>query len=124
VPDYVVATFTAPDRISPGATRGLRVRRAGKSLVVSWTAARNAARYGVTVRQANGAYKLVRVAGGKHSVRIKGIRADFAGTVWVHARGLLGNWGKSATARFAATAKPRSAFGDYSQLGKKHKKKR
>jgi hypothetical protein len=42
----------------------------------------------------------------------------------VQARGVLGNWGRGATARFAATSKPTSAFGDYSQLGKKKKEKK
>jgi len=117
-PDAVVASFTAPDRVSPGATRHLRARRVGSSLVVSWAPARNATRYGVTVRQSDGTYKLVRVSGAKHTVRIR-VRADFPGTVSVHARGLQGTWGKGATARFNQTAKRRTAFLDYSQLGKK-----
>jgi hypothetical protein len=123
-PDYVVASFTAPDRVSPGATRRVHVRRVGTSLVVSWAAAKNAKRYGITVRQPNGTYKLVRAGGKRHSVRIRGLRADYAGTVWVHAQGLQGTWGKSGNARFKAKAKPWSAFGDYSKLGKKKAKKR
>jgi hypothetical protein len=79
---------------------------------------------GITVRQPNGTYKLVRVGGKRHSFRIRGIRADYAGTVWVHAQGLQGTWGKSGTVRFTAKEKPWSAFGDYSKLGKKKRPKR
>jgi hypothetical protein len=122
-PDYVVASFTAPDRVSPGATRHVRARRVGASLVVSWEAARNATRYGITVRQSDGSYKLVKVGAKKHSVRIR-VRADFPGTVSVHARGPLGTWGKSATARFKQTAPRAVAFRDYSKLGKKKKAKK
>jgi hypothetical protein len=123
-PDYAVATFTAPDRVTPGATRAVRARRVGKTLVVSWAAAKNAVRYGITVRQPNGSYKLILAGAGKRRVRIRGLSAAYSGTVSVHARGVLGNWGKGGKASFRAIAKPTTAFGDYSKLGQKPKQKR
>jgi hypothetical protein len=123
VPDLVVARFHASDSVSPGATRGVRARRSGRTLVVSWRPAVNAAAYGITVRTADGTFRLVRAGKARRSVRIAGVPAAYAGTVAVHAQGPLGPWGRAATARFGATARPRSAFGDYRALGRGTRKK-
>ena len=125
VPPSVVARFTAPDTVTPGATRGVTARRAAKrgaqatTLVVTWKPARNAKRYGITVRQANGTARLVSATATQHRVRIRGVLATFSGTVTVHAQGVQGDWGKGATARFAAPAKPKTAFLAHSELGKR-----
>jgi hypothetical protein len=127
VPPSVVARFTAPDTVTPGATRGVTARRAAKrgaragTLVVTWKDAKNAKRYGITVRQADGTYRLVKATAQRHQVRIRGVLATFSGTVTVHAQGVRGDWGRGATARFGASAQPKSAFLDHRELGKRHR---
>jgi hypothetical protein len=117
VPPYPVASFTAPDTVTPGATRGVKVRRTkSRALTVTWTAAKNAKRYGITVHLADGSAKTVETA--RRSARISGLGAGFKGTVTVHAQGVQGNWGKAASGRFKATAKPKTAFLDHKSLGK------
>jgi hypothetical protein len=120
VPPQVLASFTAPDTVTPGATRGVTVRRASSgALTVTWTAAKNAKRYGVTVKLADGSAKTVETKRG--SVRIGGLGAGFKGTVTVHAQGVQGNWGKAGSARFTASGKAKTAFLPHSELGKKAK---
>jgi hypothetical protein len=117
VPPQVVASFTAPDTVTPGATRGVQVRRAKSgTLTVTWTAAKNAKRYGITVKLADGSAKTVETA--RRSVRISGLGAGFGGTATVHAKGVEGNWGKAGSTRFKATGKPKTAFLAHSSLGK------
>jgi hypothetical protein len=117
VPPSVVASFTAPDTVTPGATRGVKVRRAKSgALTVTWTAAKNVKRYGITVHLADGSAKTVETA--RRSARISGVGAGFGGTATVRAQGVQGNWGKAGNARFKATAKPKTAFLAHSELGK------
>jgi hypothetical protein len=123
VPPQVVASFTAQDTVTPGATRGVKVRRAKSGAVtVTWTAAKNAKRYGITVKLADGSAKTVKTA--RRSVKISGLGAGFGGTATVHAQGVQGNWGKAGSARFKATAKPKTAFLDHKLLGKTKAKAR
>jgi hypothetical protein len=119
-PDQDVATFTVGDRVSPGALRGLKVRRSGSRLTVAWAAATNAARYGITVQTANGQTRTVTVRAPKHTATIKGLSPQFGGSVTVSAEGgLPGVFGKRARAPFKAVAPRVSAFLDYKQLGKR-----
>ena len=119
VPDQDVATFTVGDRVSPGALRGLKVRRSGSRLTVSWSAAVNAARYGITVQAANGQTRTVTVRAPKRTATIKGLSPQFGGSVTVSAQGgLPGVFGKRARGTFKAIAPRVSAFLDYKQLGK------
>ncbi|MES1193922.1 MAG: hypothetical protein ABUM26_06315, partial [Solirubrobacterales bacterium] len=118
-PDQDVATFSVGDRVSPGALRGLKVKRSGSRLVLSWLAARNAKRYGITVQAANGQTRTVTVRAPKRTATIKGLSPQFGGTVTVSAEGgLPGVFGKRARATFTAVAPRVSAFLNYKQLGK------
>jgi hypothetical protein len=122
VPPQVVASFTASDTVTPGATRGVRARRARSgALTVTWTAAKNAKRYGITVHLADGSTKTVETT--RKSARISGLGAGFQGTISVHAQGVQGDWGKAGSARVAATGKAKTAFLPHSELGKAKKKK-
>ncbi len=119
-PDQDVATFTVGDRVSPGAIRGLKLKRSGSRLVLSWLAAKNAKRYGITVQVANGQTKTLTVGAAKRTATIKGISPQFGGTVAVSAEGgLPGVFGKRARGSFKAVAPRVSAFLDYKQLGKR-----
>jgi hypothetical protein len=119
VPDQDVATFTVGDRVSPGALRGLKVKRSGSRLMLSWPAAKNAKRYGIAVQGANGQTRTVTVRAPKHTATIKGLSPQFGGTVTVSAEGgLPGVFGKRARATFKAVAPRVSAFLNYKQLGK------
>jgi hypothetical protein len=120
VPDQDVATFTVGDGVSPGALRGLKLKRSGSRLVLSWLAAKNAKRYGITVQAANGQTKTLTVRAAKRTATIKGISPQFGGTVTVSAEGgLPGVFGKRARTTFKAVAPRVSAFLDYKQLGKR-----
>jgi hypothetical protein len=119
-PDQDVATYTVGDRVSPGALRGLKVRRAGSRLIVTWAAAVNAKRYGVVLQAANGQTRTITVGAAKRTATITGVSPQFGGTVTVAAEGgLPGVFGKRARATFKAVAPRVSAFLDYKQLGKK-----
>ncbi|MET0601546.1 MAG: LamG domain-containing protein [Baekduia sp.] len=118
-PDQDVATFTVGDRVSPGALRGLKVKRSGSRLVLSWLAAKNAKHYGITVQAANGQTRTVTVRAPKRTTTIKGISPQFGGSVIVSAEGgLPGVFGKRARGSFKAVTPRVSAFLDYKQLGK------
>jgi hypothetical protein len=120
VPDQKVATFTVGDRVSPGSLRGLKIRRIGSRLTVSWSAATNAKHYGITVQAANGQTRTITVRAPKRTTIIKGLSPQFGGTVTVSAEGgLPGVFGKRARASFKAVAPRVSAFLDYQQLGKR-----
>lgn len=119
-PDQKVATFTVGDRVSPGALRGLKVRRSGSRLIVSWVTATNAKHYGITVQAANGQTRTVNVPAAKRTTTINGISQQFGGSVTVSAEGgLPGVFGKRARSSFKAVAPRVSAFLDYKQLGKR-----
>jgi hypothetical protein len=120
VPDQKVATFTVGDRVSPGALRGLKVRRSGSRLIVSWATATNAKHYGITVQAVNGQTQTVTVRAPKRSTIIKGLSPQFGGSVTVSAEGgLPGVFGKRARGSFKAVAPRVSAILDYKQLGKR-----
>jgi len=81
-----IGTYTAPGPQKPGRVRGLKARRAGRSVVVSFRAAQGAARHAVTIKGAKGT-RLGKLLGkGKRTVRFPAIHEDEKVTVAV--RGL------------------------------------
>ncbi|WP_445150734.1 LamG domain-containing protein [Baekduia sp. Peel2402] len=116
IPDEEVAKYAVADGVTPGTVRDLKVKRVGKDLEISWAEAKNAERYGVALRQANGALKLLS-ARAEH-ITIKNVSREFAGTVTVSAEGgLPGVYGTQDKASFSAPERPDSAFLDYKKLG-------
>lgn len=84
----VVARYTAPPRLRPARVRGLKLRRRGSRLTVSWRKARYAVRYRVVIRNPrDGTTRLVvtrrtrTTIGGierrdRIDVRVRGLRPD------------------------------------------------
>jgi hypothetical protein len=71
-----VATYVAPAPAKPGAVRGLRARRSGTKMSVSWRPARGAARYSVVLKGAKGT-RLGRLVGRKvKRLRFTAVRRD------------------------------------------------
>ena len=87
--------------------RGLRVRRAGKSLRVTWRAVSGATAYEVVTTPTGGAQKLVRARG--HRLTIRGVSKSSSGHVSVRGVAPLRR-GPAASTRFRATAKRVSRF--------------
>ncbi len=100
-PAVTVAEFKAPPPPKAGAVKKVRARRAGKRLLVSWKAAKNAASYNVVVRMRNG---LQRVAHTKRTrLSLRGVPQTQSGVVGVAAVGPLTDRGKAGSGRFKAT---------------------
>jgi hypothetical protein len=68
----VVAHYTAPPPLRPGAVRALRAERRGTAVVVRFAAARGAARYVVELVDADGVHRLATATGRR--ARFTGVR--------------------------------------------------
>ncbi|MEH3052417.1 MAG: LamG domain-containing protein [Patulibacter minatonensis] len=118
----VVSTYSVGTPQKLPAPRGVKVRRAGKGLVVSWTPVAGADRYGVLLQFAGTkVQRQLTAGGGARRLTIKDVPLSESGTVRVTAHGgVLRAYGRSATSpRFAATkALPTSL-----QTGSRNEKK-
>lgn len=81
-----IGTYVAPGPQRPGKVRGLRVRRAGRSVVVSFRPAAGARRHAVTVKGAQGTRLGELVGQGKRKVTFRAVHQEEKVTVAV--RGL------------------------------------
>jgi hypothetical protein len=80
-----IGSYVAPGPQKPGKVRRLKARRAGRSVVVSFGAARGAASYAVTLKGGKGT-RLGKVLGkGKRKVTFPAVHADEKVTVTVRA---------------------------------------
>lgn len=95
-----VATFRAPGPVRPPRPRGLRVRRSGGGVAVSWRRAPGAATYAVKVAVSDGR-TLLRVVRGRR-VKVGGVRRADAVRVTVAGRSTAGRGGKPARAKLRA----------------------
>ncbi|NLT05455.1 MAG: hypothetical protein GXY03_04000 [Solirubrobacterales bacterium] len=95
-----VASYRAPGPVRPPRPRGLRVRRAGGGVAVSWRGARGAATYAVRVSVSDGR-TLLRIVGGRR-VKVSGIGRGDAVRVTVAGRSTAGRAGKPARAKLRA----------------------
>ena len=99
-----VTTYVAPPPLRPAKPRGLRLRRVGGGVRVSWRRSRNAARVNVVARVADGRRRLFIRDGRARAVRIAAVRRKDGVRVTVRGMRLDGRQGRPATARL----KPRS----------------
>jgi hypothetical protein len=121
-PDRVVAGFRAPGASHMGKPARVDLRRRGSTVVASWRAAREAGRYVVVLRLRSGVTRVVRLPGGRRSVRLSSVPATQSGTVTVRGLGRAGAQGPPATARFAALRPTPSAFLPFSELRRRSKR--
>jgi hypothetical protein len=117
-PEQIVARYKAPPPPRAGRVKRVRVRRRGKTLLVSWTRASHTVQYGVVVRQRNGRQKTTYVGGRRHRARIRRIPLRQSGTVKVSALGPLRDRGRPGTGRFKATRRPVDRRLPFSELGR------
>jgi hypothetical protein len=122
IPDRVLATFRAGDRLHAGRPGRIHLRHRKTTLFVSWGKAKNAGGYGIVVKQANGDQKVMKVRANRRSARFHRVSRAWKGTVKVTAVGLAEQWGGSRTARFKATRKPPTQLRDFNKLGRKKRK--
>ena len=118
-PDRVVALLrvsSPPRLLSP---RSLRVRRKGSSVVASWQWVTGASGYAVVLRLRSGGQRVMRVAGPRTAVRLRGIPATDAGAISVRAVGPLGGWGPDVVGRFVARKRLASPFRPFAELGRR-----
>jgi hypothetical protein len=80
-----IGHYVAPGPPKPAAVRGLKARRNGHSLAVSWRGAPGAARYEVRLRGGRGTAVAKLLAGQQHAAKFTGIRGDEKLTVDVRA---------------------------------------
>ena len=92
-----IASYVAPSPPKPGRVTGVKVRRSGSALVVSWKGTRGAAAYAVRVDLSDGR-RLLRVVKGS-TVRITGVARDVKASVTVAARGATGRAGAPGRAK-------------------------
>jgi hypothetical protein len=93
------------------------VRGSGTRITIAWSAATNARRYGIMVRQANGVVMTLTVRATERHAVIENLSKPFSGTVTVAAvGGLPGVFGKRARAPFKAVG-PRGSSARRSTRG-------
>jgi hypothetical protein len=87
------------------------VKRRGSSLVVSWTRAAGAVRYGVLVNRSGGSQQTYELPAQHLTLRIPNYPLTEGGIVSVSARGVLGDWGAPRKSRpFKATRRASTAL--------------
>jgi hypothetical protein len=94
-----------------GRPHTVTVHRRGRALVVKWTPAKGAIRYGVLVNLSDGSQRQYVVSAARRTLAIRRFPLSVGGRVSVSARGVLGDWGpahKSAT--FKAVEQPPSVL--------------
>ena len=104
IADQVIARYQYAGTVRTGRPSRVDVRRSGSSLVVRWSGAPGAVRYGVLVNRSGGSQQRVELSARHHTLRIRQYPLTEGGRVSVSARGILGDWGGSRQSRpFKAT---------------------
>lgn len=101
-----VARFSAPPPTA--GTPKVRTRRSGSRLTVTWSAARHAARYEVTIETGTGRRLSLTPAGRRRSVRVGGFKRGEGASVRVVALTEAGRRGRPGTARAKGTLRYRT----------------
>jgi len=94
---FTVASYRAPSARRPGRPAGLRVRRAGSSLTVTWRAPAGARRYQAAVRLSDG--RRVTLATGRRRIVVRRVVRKVRGSVQVRAFSAAGMRGSAAVAK-------------------------
>ncbi len=100
IPAQTLARYSVarvPKTARPGR---VSLTRRGGSLIVRWTKAAGAVRYGIKLKGGNAKSRTATVPAGRRSVVLKNVPLTYGGAVSVSARGVAGDWGKPRTATF------------------------
>ena len=89
-----------------GRPGGVHVTRRGSVMVVTWTAAAGAIRYGVLVNRTGGAQQRYVLPAQRRSLRISHFPLTEGARISVSAQGALDDWGAAARARSIRAVKP------------------
>ena len=114
-----IARYKPPSPVFPRPA-GLKVRRSGTKLIVSWKRVPDAKRYEVALTPSGSDAQKVFTAR-RNSITIKGVSKATAGTVAVMAVA-PDRQGRASSAKFKRTARASSAFRDLKNCKKKGKK--
>jgi hypothetical protein len=114
-----VARFSVAKPGPAAAPRGLKARRRGRTILVSWRGVRGAAGYGVVLGQRNGLRRMVRVPAGARTAVLGGVPPTQSGIVTVRAVSALGSWGRPSNVRFRATAREQTRLRPFKNLGRR-----
>jgi hypothetical protein len=102
--DQVIARYRFGGTVRTGRPSRVTVQRRGSSLLVRWTRAAGAVRYGVLVNRSGGSQQRYELSARHRTLRIRHYPLTEGGRVSVSARGLLGDWGRPRRSRsFKAT---------------------
>ncbi len=96
-----VATYSAPAPARPARPAGVKLRRKGSRVTVTWRPARRAARYLVRATLSDGRRLLLFATAKKRTVRISGVASGARGTITVAGLKPDGSAGPAARARLA-----------------------
>jgi hypothetical protein len=108
-----LATFRMAAPRRTGKPRRVLLTRRGGSLLVSWSKARGATRYGVLVKETTGRQRQFKVGAGRRSLRVRRFPLTEGARVYVSARGGLGDWAKPrASNRIKASRRAYRALQD------------
>ena len=119
-----LARFHFAGTVKTGRPGKVTVRRKGGSLLVKWTAAAGATRYGVLLTRSDGAQQRFTVAASHRSLRVGHFPLTFGGRVSISARGVLGDWGAARKSKsFKATKRAESVLLTHKIHRPAHKKR-
>jgi hypothetical protein len=96
-----VATYTAPAPAKPAHPAGVKLRRKGSRVTVTWRPARRAARYLVRATLTDGRKLVLFATAKKRTVRISGLASGTRGTITVAGLKPDGSAGPAAKAKLA-----------------------
>jgi hypothetical protein len=102
-----LASFKAPGPITPARPRGVRLKRAGSKLKVSWRKAANAKSYRVRVKLTDGRNQIFGRTAGQRTLTIPRLESSDRATVTVVGVSANGRLGPSAKAKLKAAKKPK-----------------
>ena len=94
-----VASYTAPPPLRPAAPRGLRLKRQGTKLVLSWTRTAGLARYRLTVKLTDGRVLLLLPRGTATSAGVTGVAKAETASASLQGERADGTTGPRATAK-------------------------
>ena len=110
IPAQTLAHYRVKRIPKTGRPRHVRLRRKGTTLIVRWTKATGATRYGIKLKGGNAKSRTYKVAARRRSLRLKNVPLTYGGTVAVSAQGVLGDWAKPRTARYKRRKAPFTAL--------------
>ncbi len=121
IPEQTLARYNVARIPKTGKPGRVTLIRRGPSLVVRWTKATGATRYGIMLKGGNAKSWSYTVAASRRSFVIKNVPLTYGGTVSVSARGVTGDWGKPRSATFKRRKLPFTALQTNSRNEKKAK---